>query len=37
MLPYAFSAMTMKSVGAAANKMVQEIRKQIRTKKEGKL
>ena len=29
MLPYAFSALTMKSVGAAANKMVQEIRKQF--------
>ena len=35
MLPYAFSAMTMKSVGVAANKMVQEIRKQIKAKKEG--
>jgi Na+/H+-translocating membrane pyrophosphatase len=29
MLPYAFSAMTMKSVGVAANKMVIEIRKQM--------
>jgi len=35
MLPYAFSAMTMKSVGVAAKKMVQEIRKQIRAKKES--
>jgi H(+)-translocating pyrophosphatase len=32
MLPYAFSAMTMKSVGRAALKMVQEIRRQIREK-----
>jgi len=30
MLPYAFSAMTMKSVGEAANEMVKEIRRQIR-------
>lgn len=30
MLPYAFSALTMKSVGAAALKMVENIRRQIR-------
>lgn len=30
MLPYAFSAMTMKSVGEAANQMVLEIRRQFR-------
>jgi Na+/H+-translocating membrane pyrophosphatase len=30
MLPYAFSAFTMKSVGKAALEMVEEIRKQIR-------
>jgi len=30
MLPYAFSAMTMKSVGMAANEMVLEVRKQLR-------
>jgi inorganic pyrophosphatase len=29
MLPYWFSAMTMKSVGSAANKMVQEVERQI--------
>jgi len=29
MLPYWFSAMTMKSVGKAANDMVKEIRKQL--------
>ena len=32
MLPYAFSALTMKSVGKAALKMVEEIRRQIREK-----
>ena len=30
MLPYAFSAFTMKSVGKAALEMVEEIRRQIR-------
>lgn len=30
MLPYAFSAMTMKSVGSAAQEMVQEVRRQFR-------
>ena len=30
MLPYAFSAMTMKSVGKAAEKMVAEVRRQLR-------
>ena len=30
MLPYAFSALTMKSVGKAALGMVEEIRRQIR-------
>jgi len=30
MLPYAFSALTMKSVGKAANEMVQEVRRQFR-------
>jgi len=30
MLPYWFSAMTMKSVGKAANQMVEEIRRQLR-------
>jgi len=30
MLPYWFSAMTMKSVGKAANEMVVEIRKQLK-------
>jgi inorganic pyrophosphatase len=30
MLPYAFSAFTMKSVGKAALGMVEEIRRQIR-------
>lgn len=30
MLPYAFSAMTMKSVGSAAREMVQEVRRQFR-------
>eukprot|EP00164_Ancoracysta_twista_P001462 GFYU01001908.1.p2 GENE.GFYU01001908.1~~GFYU01001908.1.p2 ORF type:complete len:739 (+),score=243.77 GFYU01001908.1:31-2217(+) len=30
MLPYAFSAMTMKSVGLAANEMVEEVRRQFR-------
>jgi len=30
MLPYWFSAMTMKSVGKAANQMVEEIRTQLR-------
>ena len=34
MLPYAFSALTMKSVGVAANKMVQEIRKQFLARSE---
>jgi len=29
MLPYAFSAMTMKSVGKAAYEMVQEVREQF--------
>lgn len=30
MLPYAFSALTMKSVGKAANEMVEEVRRQFR-------
>lgn len=30
MLPYAFSAMTMKSVGAAAQDMVNEVRRQFK-------
>lgn len=30
MLPYAFSAMTMKAVGLAASQMVAEIKKQLR-------
>lgn len=30
MLPYAFSALTMKSVGEAANEMVEEVRRQFR-------
>jgi len=30
MLPYGFSAMTMKSVGLAANEMVEEVRRQLR-------
>ncbi len=36
MLPYAFSALTMKSVGVAANKMVQEIRNQFAQKRRRK-
>jgi len=32
MLPYAFSAMTMKSVGAAAQDMVNEVRRQFKDK-----
>ena len=36
MLPYAFSALTMKSVGVAANKMVQEIRMQFAQKRRRK-
>jgi Na+/H+-translocating membrane pyrophosphatase len=31
MLPYCFSAMTMKSVGSAALKMVEEVRRQFNT------
>ena len=31
MLPYAFSAMTMKSVGKAALAMVEEVRRQFNT------
>ena len=31
MLPYAFSALTMKSVGQAALGMIEEVRRQIRT------
>jgi Na+/H+-translocating membrane pyrophosphatase len=30
MIPYAFSAMTMKSVGHAALGMIEEVRRQIR-------
>ena len=33
MLPYAFSALTMKSVGKAANEMVQEVRRQFQLMK----
>jgi Na+/H+-translocating membrane pyrophosphatase len=33
MLPYAFSAMTMKSVGKAALQMVEEVRRQLRNGK----
>ena len=32
MLPFAFSAMTMSSVGKAANKMIEEVRRQFREK-----
>ncbi len=35
MLPYAFSSLTMKSVGVAANKMVQEIRMQFAQKRKN--
>lgn len=35
MLPYAFSALTMKSVGVAANKMVEEIRDQFAQMRRG--
>ena len=34
MLPYAFSALTMKSVGKAANEMVEEVRRQFRLMRE---
>lgn len=34
MLPYAFSAMTMKSVGLAAKQMVEEIKRQLKNRKE---
>jgi inorganic pyrophosphatase len=35
MMPYAFSAFTMKSVGKAANKMVEEVRRQFKLMKEN--
>ena len=35
MLPYAFSALTMKSVGLAASEMVTEVRRQLKENEEG--
>jgi len=36
MLPYAFSALTMRAVGIAANEMIREIKRQFKFIRQGK-